>query len=216
MLLPIQPSHGTVWLEDDTGRVARKVRARQSRNGSLQQLLPDSLAAFDPKRYHQAQFNEGSIALYAPRSAWAVIAGPGRSGFPFLPATSTDFWAIDVRRHLLTRYRGARTTCLMSGKPSLLTRDCSPMLQRCNKFEPPGKSALSLARRRPPKQPPLPFTGRAVFLLTAPDFDEVATLVSDPLLSMGAHAWARGRMIVVKAGLLVTMTAQHRRWKFPG
>ena len=38
LLLPIQPSHGTVWLEDDTGRVARKVRARQSRNGSLQQL----------------------------------------------------------------------------------------------------------------------------------------------------------------------------------
>ena len=110
LLLPVQLPRGTLWVEYSSGQDAREVRPGASRMGRITLLSVDNLVNFNPKCYHQAQLSTGSIVLvgYTPRGLHNLSlqdrAAMASLGFPYLPATSAEFWSLDESRRLLVRH----------------------------------------------------------------------------------------------------------------
>ena len=106
-------------------------------------------------------------------------------GFPYMPASSTEFWSLDESRRVLIRHRPvSRAIWFVPSKQELLPVPLTALsqvaaVQQTLDFGIQGTKLLAL--RRPPAQPPAPFIGRTVFMFRNDLFDDVAALASVPL-----------------------------------
>ena len=119
IVVPVVTSGGGIWVQDEgldqeqknSDVVKKEVKPGLHVNGRVVSYKPEVPVSFDASKWHASEEGAGQQLLvlgYTPRSLHKLGESDRKRlwdlGFPFIPASSSEFWTFDRRRSILTKH----------------------------------------------------------------------------------------------------------------